>query len=293
MTYRHSAKNPAAIVPMASLQGRGQKWASFPVQQFETALLSRLRELKASDLEDANDANKKVDALEGRLRDLDALMGQWKAKMDNAAIVDLVAEKLGELNTERKRVVADLESAKREAASPLSDSLDELNSLAGVLAKDGGDETRLKVRAAIRKIVSGVWVLLVKNGKTRIAAVRVMFGTERARDYLIAYTDSPKPGNGKPKSPGKLVTYAFKQRANVSVMHFDKPDTIEFAGLDLREKDDAVRVEKVLAGWDTSKPLADLAADKRTPRDVARWLFNLDGGSELLGVMPSLTGSEF
>jgi DNA invertase Pin-like site-specific DNA recombinase len=291
MTYRQSPKAPPSIVPMASLQGRGAKWVRFPVEQFDVALLSRLRELKASDLEDGNDANKKVEILEGRLRDVDALIGVWKAKMNNIAIADLVEEKLGELNTDRKQVATDLEAAKREAASPLSDSLDELNTLAGVLARDNSDETRLKVRAVIRRIVTGVWVLLVRSGKTRFAAVRVMFGTEKARDYLISYTDSPKPGNGKPKLPGRLTAYTFRQKANLSVMDYATgEDRTVFMGLDLRDEHDAAEVEKVLAGWDTSKPLSDLIDDKRTPRGVARWLANLEGGNELVGIAPSLPG---
>ena len=59
--------------------------------------------------------------------------------MNNVAIADLVEEKLGELNTERKQLVADIDTAKREAASPLSDSLEELDTLAGVLAKDNSE----------------------------------------------------------------------------------------------------------------------------------------------------------
>ncbi len=212
MTYRHSAKHPPAIVPMASLQGRGAKWASFPVHPFETALVSRLRELTSKDLEQSNEAGNRIDVIEGRLREVDLLIGQWKPKMDNIAIVEIVAAKLAELNTERKQLVADLEAAKREAASPLSDSLDELNSLSQLLVNDNSEETRHKVRAAIRKIVSGVWVLLVRAGKARLAAVRVMLETEKARDYLIVWKDSPKPGNGKPKLPGKLTTYTFRQR---------------------------------------------------------------------------------
>ena len=292
MTYRHTAKQPPSIVPMATLQGRGAKWSSFPVHEFETGLLSRLRELTAKDLEQSNDAENKIEVIEGRLRECDLLIVQWKAKMNNPAIVDLVAEKLGELNTERKQLVADLENAKREAASPLSDALDELNTLAGVLAKDNSEETRLKVRAAIRKIVTGVWVLLVKNGKTRLAAVRVMFGTEKARDYLIAHTDSAKPGNGKPKLPGRLTAYSFRQRANISVMWHDQPNTIEFEGIDLRVPEDSTAVERALSMWETTEPLHELAAKRTIPRDVKRWLAALDSGNELVGIAPTLTDSE-
>lgn len=75
-------------------------------------------------------------------------------------------------------------------------------------------------------------------------------------------------------------------------MHIDKPDTIEFMGIDLREIDDAAKVERVLSMWDVSEPLAELAKKRTAPKDVVRWLLHLEGGSELVGIVPTFNGSD-
>ena len=167
LTYRHSGKTPPVIVPIAAIQGRGGKCVSFPAEEFELAILQKLRELTVKDLQGEDDTIQKIDVLEGRLHDLNKLVKLWTDKMDDPSIVDAVATKLGELKTKRKQLVADLDAARQEAVSPLKISLDELRTPIEVLIDNSSDETRTKVRTAIRRVVAAICGAICTKGKDK------------------------------------------------------------------------------------------------------------------------------
>jgi hypothetical protein len=178
----------------------------------------------------------KVDALEGRIAEVDKLIATWKAKMDDPRLVDVVAEKLAELGGERKALVADLEGARQEAADPAIDAWGRFRSLAALLKSDKSDDTRTAVRTALRRAVESVHCLFTGKGRIRLAGVRVQFrGTNQHRDYVIAY--SPGRSNHRVKREGRL----WKE----SAAWVDGP-----GALDLRKSADAVKVERLLRGLD-------------------------------------------
>ncbi|HJZ55691.1 MAG TPA: recombinase family protein, partial [Gemmataceae bacterium] len=150
MGYRRSGK--PTIVPNDAKQAKGGKWISFPADWFETGLLSLLREVRVIDVRGDSKPARKVETLAGELAKTDDLIRKWSAKMDDPDLVDVVAEKMAELNRTRKKQAEALADAQREAADPASEALGKFKSLAELLETDNSDEMRLKVRAALRRV---------------------------------------------------------------------------------------------------------------------------------------------
>jgi DNA invertase Pin-like site-specific DNA recombinase len=287
-----SGEWPRVLINTKSVEGQ-VPCVSFPVEPFERGILAKLREINPRELLGNTRAPNESAALAAELAAVETAIASIVADMDANGESPTQYKRLREKEARQKELAESLAVARAAEATPVSAAWGEFQTLVDVLdtAKDRED-ARYRLRGALRRVVSGVWLLAIPLGRTRVAAVRVLFaGCEKARDFLIVY--SPPKSNGKATTPASLRVHSFRQRANVSVMHLDKPDTVEFMGLDLRERDDAAKVERVLSMWDVKEPLADLAAKRTTPKDVARWLSNLEGGSELLGIAPSLTASEF
>ncbi len=231
MGYRHW-KTFANITPIDAERGRSVKSVSFPAAAFDGAVLSKLSEVTAKDIEGDDDAGRKAEALAGRLAELDSLAKAWEAKMDDPAIIDTVAKKLADLNTRRKAVAAELDAAKQEAASPVARAWGEFRTLADLLDAGASDELRVKVRAALRRAVETVTCLFVARGPTRVAAVRVQFrGRDVHRDYFIV--SRPAAVNQSVKRPATWEVASFSDAG--------------LPPLDLREQGHAARLEKAIA----------------------------------------------
>jgi hypothetical protein len=201
-------------------------------------VLGKLREVPASAVAtDRGGAALKVEAAAARVAEADGLIAKWQAKMDDPAIVDVVAAKLSELTARRKALAGKLAQAQQEAASPVAESWGAFRSLVELMAEDPSDALREKVRSALRRSVEALYCLFTGIGIVRLAAVRVQFRNSDAhRDYLICY--DPRRSNGPGNRPGRWSVYSFAD-AGLS------PDD-----LDLRRRDHARRLEKVLAGLD-------------------------------------------
>jgi DNA invertase Pin-like site-specific DNA recombinase len=187
LSYWHTGTHPPVLISVNAKDGRGAGWVSFPAEPFEEAVLSMLAEVKADDFQADDRAARRVEVIAGRLVEIDALVRLWTAKMENLAIVDTVAAKLADLNTQRGKLAAEQAAAQREAASPLSESWNEFRSLADLLREDTSDELRVKVRAALRRSIESVYCLFAVRGALRIAAAQVWFAGGSHRDYLILH----------------------------------------------------------------------------------------------------------
>jgi hypothetical protein len=252
LTYKHLASRAPALIPVGAKLGRGSVWSSFPAEPFEEAILAKLAEVKVADVEGECVAARKVEALAGRVAELDALVKAWSAKMDDPATVDIVAAKLSELNGKRRKLAEELADAQREAASPLSESWGQFRTLADILQEDNSDELREKVRAALRRSVEKVYCIFTGQGRTRLAGVRVQFrGSDRHRDYVIIY--SPGRSNHRVKRRGELLAYAAAWS--------DSP-----GDLDLRKRAGAAKAEKALNEIDVDALFEGAGRPKRKDR---------------------------
>jgi hypothetical protein len=81
-----------------------------------------------------------------------------------------------------------LAAARQEAASPLSEAWGECQSLLDLLdAAPDQEAARVRLRAALRRIVEEIRCLFVARGPRRLAAVQVNFSGGGRRDYLIMH----------------------------------------------------------------------------------------------------------
>jgi DNA invertase Pin-like site-specific DNA recombinase len=188
MTYSNRAHNPI-VIPQNAVERGDAKWVCFSAHCLERAILAKLKELRAKDVTDGTSAAaKRVKDAEANVERLDELRTAWKAKMNDLRIVNVVSEKLAEIEADRERAVREHEEAQREFATPAGDAIDEIRTLADLLERDNSDDTRLKVRAVLRAAVESVTLLVLcaKRGtRTRKAAAQVRFRGGAVRSYVI------------------------------------------------------------------------------------------------------------
>jgi DNA invertase Pin-like site-specific DNA recombinase len=232
LSYRHTPGRGATVAPV-NVCARGAVWRNFPAEALEAAVMSELRELKASDVFPAGgDAAKRVEAAAARTAELEGLIAVWTAKMEVPELVGVVAAKLTELEVKRREWAAELESAQRQVSSPASECWGEFRSLAALLASNPGDELRERVRAALRRVVASIHCLFTAVGRTRLAGVRVQFRDGGGhRDYLVA--SEPARANASARRPGQWWCRSFAESGIA-------------AGLDMRKPDHVRRLEKFL-----------------------------------------------
>jgi DNA invertase Pin-like site-specific DNA recombinase len=240
LTYKHLSKRPATIIPVSAKQGRGTRWSSFPAVPLETAIRSMLVEIKATEIQDDNGAARKAEVLAGKVVEIDTLTRAWRAKMDNPAIVDVVATKLAELAEQRKVLAEELAEVQREAASPLAEAWGTFRTLAGLKPAGDTDDLRVRIKAALRRTVEGIWCLFVSHGRKsdRLAAVQVWFKSGACRNYLIRHRQPRANSHG--------------WRADGIWQVWSLADVVRPGDLDLRDRAHAEALEKRLQAFDLS-----------------------------------------
>ncbi|WP_439629006.1 recombinase family protein [Gemmata sp.] len=249
-----------ALAPANAIHGvPGAVYVAFPLDVFEEAILSQLREIDPRDVLPQHDAaTDRASVLSGRLAELDNLIALWTAKMDDPSIVDTVAAKLGQLNTERRKLLADLADAQREAASPLGAAWGEAKVLAEAL-RDAPDQidARTRLRAAVRRITEEVRCLFIDAGPARVAVVQLWFTGGAQRSYLIEYHRGH--GNASAARPATSAVRSFAE-----------------AGLscgDLRKPDEAALLERLIlkhASTATAETTAPVASEESKQIDRPR-----------------------
>jgi DNA invertase Pin-like site-specific DNA recombinase len=158
---------------------------------FERAILSFLSELKPKDvLGHKVKSEEEVEALSGRLTAV-AHKHEWATRRAlEADDPDTYGDLLEALAAEKRALSEQLETAKAKAASQTGDNLGECISLIALLeGTDNGerDDLRSKARAAIRRLVESIYVLVVPRGQSRLIAVQLYFRGGGRRDYLLYY----------------------------------------------------------------------------------------------------------
>ncbi|MCE9565692.1 MAG: recombinase family protein [Planctomycetes bacterium] len=195
-TYKHLKNRTSIIVPVNAKGGRGGHWSSFPAAPFETAVISALTEVTVADIQGENDAAKNVAAIAGRIEKQKSLKAAWEKKMDDEDIVDTVAAKLAGINLTLRGLHEELAAAQRDAANPVAEAWGEARTLMGLMMKDPSDEMRTKVKAALRRSISGIRCVFMGLDKQRMAYVVVGFKSGATQTYFAEYLHAYKGTNG-------------------------------------------------------------------------------------------------
>lgn len=242
-----------ALVNYRAFQGaRGTKYVSFPLGTFEDAVLSKLlREIDPREvLPERNGAADRVSALEGEVDEVRRRIGRLKAALGGDDDVKAVVKKLREWEGREVELAAELLLAHQEAATPLDEAWGEFKSVAEALAKEGNSpEARTRLRAALRRIISAIWVLFVARGQDRVAVVQFWFAGGAHRDYVILH----EAGHGNASA---------KRLARWSARSFARPG--KAGDLDLRDPKQAAALAADLEAED--RPEAIESAPQTAPR---------------------------
>jgi len=168
---------------------------AFPYDPVERIFLQTLRELTADDIVgDKTDTRPdEMAAAVGKLDDLDAKIATVQRRVLEEAGIDALVSLLEKLSNERQATAALLDKLKAEAAhqQPV-EGLREVNSVAALLEKATDPEERkslrLKARAAIKRVVSEIWVIVWDVTPTiRAAEVQIWFHTGTFREFLLTW----------------------------------------------------------------------------------------------------------
>jgi DNA invertase Pin-like site-specific DNA recombinase len=198
------AKPRLVLLSASGGNGRGA-YVTLPYGLFERAILSQLREVKASDLAPSAKGPNAVDVLTARLKNVNEEIGELKNALRKRASA-AVAEVLTEKEAEHDRTKDELDKARAEQINPIADEWAKLPNLADALDQaEDQEDARIRLRAVLSRAVEKIHVLLASNQVDIVVAVAVEFKGHKwdddyvehpNREYLIRYRRSYsfKPG---------------------------------------------------------------------------------------------------
>jgi DNA invertase Pin-like site-specific DNA recombinase len=238
-TYYIFDKDPAntrrVLVNLSGAEGR-TKYETFPADLFEKVVLEYLREIDPREILNGDQGPDESQVLAGRLAHVQADIDKLTAVLlegDSLAVGRLLRAKEAEL----KDLAEKLAQAQQKARYPLSASWGEAQSLAAALeSAPDPEDARLRLRAALRRIIAGIWILIVVRGRQRLCAVQVWFADrKKQRTYLIWH----KMGHG-----GMYRVQPPQEK------WWTLDDVLRLGALDLRKLAHAARLEKALTQLD-------------------------------------------
>jgi DNA invertase Pin-like site-specific DNA recombinase len=159
----------------------------------EEAVLSLVAQLGPKDVvDDPAEVDDRLHAIDRLTRERDALTHRQATLAAKTADPDTPPEQLetilqavGDVQKRRERVVAELDGLKAEANSGRTEDLAEAQTLIQMLKMADTaqrDELRLRIKAALRQVVTGVWVRAQNHGKrTKVVHLQVYFRNSAMR----------------------------------------------------------------------------------------------------------------
>jgi hypothetical protein len=198
------------------VEGRGPI-VSFPYETFESAILTALREVDPEEV--VGDGSERPDerlALAAELERVAAQVSRIKDNLLAGGDVSALADVLRQLEAKHHELSGQEQAARERAARPLSESWSETNTLLDIVnnAPDR-DGARLRLRAALRRVVSDIWVLAVPRGRDRLCACQIRFTGGGQRDYLIWHR--PPRSNGKTRAEGWWRVCSWRREALAAI----------------------------------------------------------------------------
>jgi DNA invertase Pin-like site-specific DNA recombinase len=226
-----------ALIASTSVEKNGKHAYGFPYLVFERAVLKFLKEINPRDILAGVNGHDDVVKLEAEFGGIEKEIAEASAWMDAHGFSTTIAKRVTALEDRRKEVSKHLAEARQKAANPLSAAWGEAQSLLEVLDSAADKEdARLRLRAAIRRIVDSIHLLVIPRGRDRLAAVQIWFTDKKQhRDYLI-YNRSTK-ANAKTRIEG---AWWCRSLADVGAL----------GTLDLRDPEQARRLEAALSAAD-------------------------------------------
>jgi DNA invertase Pin-like site-specific DNA recombinase len=214
---RIMSRGKSPVIYPASYANEGTPLTSFPLSAFEAAVFCCLSEVDPGEVIPALDDGQagRIEVIQARILALDARAEQMKSRMSDPDSAEDLADVLGRIRSERKRLALELADLRAAVASPLADAWSNGRGLIESLQrKPGCEELRLKLRSVVRRIVSRVYCLVVPRGDVRLAAVQIEFTESKAnRCYFVAFRPEKVIGSGKGR---------FRRNSKIVIRSFPK-----------------------------------------------------------------------
>ena len=218
---------------------------SFPVDTFERALLTHLKELDPAEVLGTSESPN-VSVVEGELSWLREKKASLEAELLNGNVA-AIANALRQLEAREAELTAKLNDAKERAVKPLEETWSDVKTLADLMdAAPDKEDVRLRLRAGLRRIIEGVWIVVASRGRDRICEAQIFFRSGGFRSCVMIHRPSRSNGKGG-TLPGRWWSNSIKQpQAARAGMPFNLED--------LR---DATQAEMVRGSLDYTTDLID------------------------------------
>jgi DNA invertase Pin-like site-specific DNA recombinase len=199
---------------------------SFPYPIFEQALLHELREIDPREVLEGANGHDEVTSLEGELGANEAELERLDADLAANGVSALLSKRVRQLEARQAELSRQLAAARQKAANPLSAAWGEAKTLLSALDSAADKEdARIRLRAALRRIIAGIRMAVLARTSEKVALVDVEFTGEHAgrfRSLTIWYRRSY--GNGTFRQPGAwAVASAAGQGKPIEYLPSDEP----------------------------------------------------------------------
>ncbi len=165
--------------PYKTLQLKGERITTFPYFVFERAILHELREINPKEILDGANGHDEVTALDKEFGAIESEIEQMNADMDANGFSPTIAKRVRAAEARLATVGRQLEAARQKAANPLSAAWGEAKTLLAALdGASDNEDARVRLRAALRRIMHSIWLHVVPRGRERYCTIQVWFKTE-------------------------------------------------------------------------------------------------------------------
>jgi hypothetical protein len=225
----------------APRSGAGKAYA-FSLVAFEGAVLRFLREIDPHKILNGDDQPDDALTLAADLEAVERELAEASAFMDTHGFSATIGKRVTALEDRKRVLTEELAEARERAAYPLSEKWGEAKTLLSALeTAPDRQEARLRLRSALRRVIDGIWMLVVPRGRDRLCAVQIWFaGGERHRDYLIL--NRPTKANAKTRTAGGWWAWSLASVARPGERS-------------LRRREDAAALEAELLALDLAELL--------------------------------------
>jgi DNA invertase Pin-like site-specific DNA recombinase len=176
---------------------------SFPYFVFERAIVHELNEIDPREVLDGANGHDSVVALEGELGSVEARIAELEGELLTGD-VKAIGRVLRQLEARQAELSRQLADARQKASNPLSATWGEAKTLLATLDSAADQEdVRVRLRAALRRIIAGVRMAILTGEQQKIALVDIEFMGQHAnhfRSYTVWYRRGY--GNGAFSRPG-------------------------------------------------------------------------------------------
>jgi DNA invertase Pin-like site-specific DNA recombinase len=233
------------VLQQGAVGTRGAKACTFPLADFEAAIIHQLEELDPAEVFPPSDDGGRLAALSERVAEYEGRIARLQAAMVEGEKDETALPVLRQLDARRQAAAAELAAYRRDAASPASEEWTTLKGLASRVEAD--NEVRVRVRAVVARLVARIDCLVVPKGDCRLMAAQVAFkDTAIRRGYLVVHRVARRLGKdpSAPRRPSCWRCWSFA-------------DALGAGKLDLRDPAHVAALEKRLGLLDPDDLLSD------------------------------------